>query len=179
MGDAGGAAAKAAAGIASSLSSGKESDGSEDASGRLIDVSFVGSRLEIQGVWINNFMDDANPIEFQDIEPSQVEWSCNGKMIRTVKPGGLLFSVTVIPRSNSDTHLRRLLRLRYPNGGDMNLSLADEPISASLTVRQSHGSLVFKFDKGTIISGPIGFTANSDGKMQGNTYTFLFEKVTV
>lgn len=147
-------------------------------SSRLIDVSFVGARLEIDGVWINEFMDDANPVEFQDIEPTTVEWSCNGKMIRTVKPCGMLFSVTVVPNSNSDVQLRKMLRMRYPNGGNISLSDADKPITASLLVPKSKKGKLFRFEKGTILSGPLSFSANSDGKMQGNTYTFMFEKVT-
>ena len=54
-------------------------------SSHLIDVSFAGSTVRVAGITIEDFMDDANPVEFQDVEVSSVGVNCNGVIIRNAK----------------------------------------------------------------------------------------------
>lgn len=131
------------------------------------DVSFAGAHLMVGGVSIDDFMDDANPIEFDDLEVSKVEYSCNGKMIRSSIPRAIFMSVTVIPGSPSDHGLQRLLK-KYHNiqsGGDL-----DGQLSAYIST--NGGS--YSFSDGTMISGSPGVGSKGDGKMMGKTYTFAF-----
>ena len=60
---------------------------------RIKDVSFAGSSLTVGGVPVTDFMDDANPVEFQDVEVSSVGVNCNGSMIRNAKPNGAQFDI--------------------------------------------------------------------------------------
>ena len=75
---------------------------------QLKDVSFAGSTVTVAGISVTDFMDDANPVEFQDVEVSSVGVNCNDSMIRNAKPNVIMMSVTVIPGSNSDSQLYNL-----------------------------------------------------------------------
>ena len=72
---------------------------------QIIDLSANNLTLNIDGKVIKDFMDDANPLDFQDVDLATIDFSCNGAMCRTMKPACLIFSVTVIPGSESHMHL--------------------------------------------------------------------------
>ena len=142
----------------------------------IYDISFAGSVITIGGATITDFVDDANPIDIQDTETANIEWSCNGRMIRTAKPSAVILSVTVIPLSASDNALRRIFKEHYVNGGDVSLANANAPLTCSIQTGQSGGGS-FEFSGGTCLSGAAGVTSNGQGKMGGNTYTFAFENI--
>ena len=141
--------------------------------GLINDLSFAGAKVSINGCEITEFMDDANPVDVQDAETCNIEWSCNGKMIRTVKPSGVFISVTVIPGSNSDKNLKRIWRERMCNGGTVSLGTADSSLSCTISTHLGD----YNFADGTCIAGAGAVSANGQGKMGGNTYTFVFERV--
>ena len=142
----------------------------------IYDISFAGSVITIGGATIKDFVDDANPIDIQDTETANIEWSCNGRMIRTAKPSAVIISITVIPLSTSDNALRRIFKERYVNGGDVSLAQASEPLTCSIQSGNPDGGS-FEFSGGTCLSGAAGISANGQGKMGGNTYTFAFENI--
>ena len=143
---------------------------------KIYDVSFAGSTIVIDGVTVKDFIDDANPLDLQDTEVANIEWSCNGRMIRTVKPSAVILSVTVIPNSPSDNGLRTIWKRAFANGGSISLTDANKSLSASIVVGNPRGG-TFQFSGGTCLSGAAAVTANGQGKMGGNTYTFAFENV--
>lgn len=146
-------------------------------SAKILDVSFSGSTVQIAGNVIKDFIDNRNPVEFQDVDVSNVEWSCNGRMIRTIKPAGIMMSVTVIPGSSSDMALRKLFKESFSNGGaSASTESANKPIEASIVLANasSEGGR-YNFSNGTMLAGPAGPSVNGNGKMGGNTYTFMFE----
>lgn len=142
----------------------------------IYDLSFAGSQIVIGGATITEFMDDANPIDIQDTDAANIEWSCNGKMIRTIKPAAVIISVTVIPGSASDDALRTIWKKRFLNEGFVDLDECDRPLTCQIT---SGNPKVggFSFTRGTCLSGAAALTANGQGKMGGNTYTFAFARV--
>lgn len=144
------------------------------------DVSFAGSSITIAwaggaGTVITQFMDDANPIDIQDVEVSTVGVNCNGSMIRNAKPNLIMVSVTVIPNSDDDMALRSMWRkFRVQGTGSGNWSK-----SVSLTVNlgtqdSKTKKRSYSYTNGTMVSGPGGPVSNAEGKMQGRTYTFAF-----
>ena len=149
-------------------------------SARLCDVSFAGSKITVAGITISNFMDDANPVEFPDVDVSGYGVNCNGVMIRWAKPNAVIMSVTVIPGSDEDAKLYRLwAKYRVQDG-----SYSDQwsvPLTASISIgnQQMTGKRNYSFAGGTMLSGPGGPTAHGDGKMNGRTYTFAFAKVNI
>lgn len=134
------------------------------------DVSFAGSSVTVAGITVNDFMDDANPVEFQDVEVSSVGVNCNGSMVRNAKPNVIMMSLTVIPGSQSDTNLYNLWK-RYRVQGNFN-SQWETGLSATVTIGSGRGSR--SFANGTMVSGPGGPSSNGEGKMTGRTYTFAF-----
>lgn len=142
---------------------------------RVYDRSFAGSTVTIDGIPITEFMDQENPIDIQDTETSNIEWDCEGKMVRTVKPSAILISVTVIPGSENDKKLREIWLRHFSNGGTVNVEDADRAIEC--TIQTGHSDIEsYTFTNGTCVSGAAGVTANGQGKMGGNTYTFAFEQ---
>lgn len=143
---------------------------------KIYDVSFAGSIVKIGDATIREFIDDANPVDIQDTETANIEWSCNGRMIRTIKPSAVILSVTVIPGSTSDNALRTIWKKAFSNGGNVNIGESNKTLTASIDCG-NRGMGSFHFSNGTCLSGAAGVTANGQGKMGGNTYTFAFETV--
>ena len=148
------------------------------------DVSFAGSKITFSGAFnaeITDFMDDANPVEFQDCEVSAVGVNCNGNMIRYAKPSAIMMSVTVIPGSKSDVQLFECWRqFRI---ADEWQDIWAEPIQAKLDCgngMSGDGGMTLgqgvarTLKNGTFVSGPAGVSSTGEGKMQGRTYTFAF-----
>ena len=140
---------------------------------QILDVSFAGSTVKIGDITITNFMDDANPVEFQDVEVSTVGVNCNGSMIRNAKPNTVMMSVTVIPGSDEDRLLYDLWKEFRVQGG-WNRKW-EEGLTASVTT--GSGRIARAFSNGTMVSGPGGPSSNGEGKLQGRTYTFAFVSV--
>lgn len=134
------------------------------------DVSFAGSSVTVAGITVTDFMDDANPVEFQDVDVSSVGVNCNGSMIRNAKPNVIMMSLTVIPGSQSDERLYNLWK-KYRVQGNYNAQW-EQSLSASVTIGSGRGSKTFS--NGTMVGGPGGPSSNGEGKMQGRTYTFAF-----
>lgn len=151
------------------------------------DVSFAGSTVVLSGgpfgnIEIKDFMDDANPVEFGDVEVSTVGVNLNGAMIRNAKPNVITASITVIPFSSSDAVLYRGWQ-RYRVQGSWE-GVWEQPLSLSITIGNSTGGAgggqgikTYKFSNGTMTSGPGGPVSNAEGKMQGRTYSFAFVTV--
>ena len=143
---------------------------------KLSDISFAGSTVTVAGITIKDFMDDANPVEFQDVELSGVGINLNGNMIRYAKPTPIMMSVTVIPNSDSDKALFSLWK-KYRIAEKWQ-SQWGESLSASVDCANGGGfSGSVKLSNGTMVSGPAGISATAEGKMQGRTYTFAFATV--
>lgn len=134
------------------------------------DVSFAGSSVTVAGITVTDFMDDANPVEFQDVEVSTVGVNCNGSMIRNAKPNIVMMSLTVIPGSRSDIELYNLWK-KYRVQGSWN-SQWEQPLTASVTIGSGRGSR--SYSNGTMVNGPGGPASNAEGKLQGRTYSFAF-----
>lgn len=134
------------------------------------DVSFAGSSVTINGHTITDFMDDANPVEFQDVEVSGVGVNCNGSMIRYAKPNVIMMSITVIPGSEDDNFLYDMWK-EYRVQGDYS-SRWEESLTASVDI--ANGANSKSYSNGTMVSGPGGPSSNGEGKMTGRTYTFAF-----
>lgn len=141
--------------------------------GFICDVSANALSITIGGILIEDFMDEGTPIEVSDTETTNIEWSCNGRMIRTIKPAAVMVSVTVIPGSHSDESLWEIWRKGFCDGGNVNTNVANTALTGTITYIDG----AVQLGNGTCVSGPSGYTARGEGKMAGNTYTFAFERV--
>jgi hypothetical protein len=142
------------------------------------DVSFAGAKVTVAGQTLEDFMDDANPVEFPDTEVSTVGVNCNGNMIRNAKPNVIMMSVTVIPCSPDDAFLYKLWRKYRVQDGVNNAGQWETALTANIHVQGNNKSKnTWNFTNGTMVSGPGGPSSNGEGKMQGRTYTFAFVSV--
>lgn len=142
------------------------------------DVSFAGATVVVNGHKLEDFMDDANPVEFPDTEVSTVGVNCNGNMIRNAKPNVVMMSVTVIPCTEDDKYLYDLWRRYRVQDGVNNAIQWEQALQANISVQGLNKSKkTWAFSNGTMVSGPGGPSSNGEGKMQGRTYTFAFVSV--
>lgn len=152
------------------------------------DVSFAGSSVTLSGgpfgsVDVKDFMDDANPVEFQDVEVSSVGVNLNGAMIRNAKPNTIMASITVIPFSQTDKQLYAGWKVYRVQGTWR--SEWEQPLTLTVSLGTNasggggvgQGQKMYKFTNGTMVSGPGGPVSNAEGKMQGRTYSFAFVSV--
>lgn len=147
-------------------------------SSQLLDVSFAGSTVTVAGRTIHDFMDDANPVDFQDLEVTNVGVNCNGVMIRSARPAAAMCSITVIPASADDAFFHDLLVKYHLQDGKNNSTQWETPLTAIIVLGKPNVSKkTFKLSGGTMVGGPTGVSSNGQGKMQGRTYRFAFAKV--
>ena len=151
------------------------------------DVSFAGSTVALSGgpfgnIDIKDFMDDANPIEFQDVEVSTVGVNLNGAMIRNAKPNVIMASITVIPFTQTDAQLYAGWQ-KYRVQGKWDATW-EQPLTLTITIGNNstgggggQGRKTYCFSNGTMTGGPGGPVSNAEGKMQGRTYSFAFVTV--
>lgn len=137
----------------------------------ITDISFAGAKITVAGVQIEDFADDANPIEFQNTEVSGVGVNLNGNMIRYAKPNVIIASVTVLPNSGSEAALRALMKKYRVQAGNNAHGQWETPLDLKITTQTGQS---WHFSNGTFVSGPGGPGSSADGKMQGRTYTFAF-----
>ncbi|MBO6031929.1 MAG: hypothetical protein J6Q22_10850 [Prevotella sp.] len=138
----------------------------------IYNVSVGAATVKINGIDIvKDSMDSGSPFEMSDVDITNIEWSCNGRMIRTVKPNAVMISVSVIPSSDADKALLQIWMKSFCNGGKV--SGQDTPITASI----GFGTLHINLTNGTCVSGPCGISADGAEKLRGNTYTFAFENI--
>lgn len=142
--------------------------------GLINDVSFAGSKIKLSGAGMSfdviDFMDDANPVEFQDTEVSGAGMNFKGQMIRYAKASVITASVTVAPASESDDNLYAMWKkFRIHDNWEPSW---EDPIT--LTVMTGKHNHTRTLSNGTMVSGPAGPSSNGEGKMIGRTYTFAF-----
>lgn len=140
----------------------------------LYDVSFAGSKISIDGYHITEFVDDANPIEFQDTTLCTTDFSCNGRMMRCMKPSPIVMSVTVIPGGVDDSHLHDLFVAYY----NKEVSVCDHFLEGLIFIANETCKVnEIRLKGGTMISGVAGISSSFSGKMKGSTYTFAWQEI--
>jgi len=140
----------------------------------LHDLSFAGSTVKVGGITIRDFMDDANPLDFPDVTVANVGVNLNGIMARHSNPTPVVFSVTVIPGSDSDVALNKMWCESRVESGGYNSSWGKGLTATIVIMNGTRRKTQYSFRGGTMLSGPGGPSATGDGKMQGRTYTFGF-----
>jgi len=162
----------------------------------MIDISMQGATLAIENSMLSGgkgnivleFSDEGTPIDFPDLETVGYAMTMNGDLVTWTKPAPITFRVTVIPGSENDSKLRRLLYAGHIGGAKGNkITQSQVYISAAtLTVPSitNYGSdigtgnlLRFTFKNGRMTGGQPAIGSNAEGKMSARTYNFVFESV--
>lgn len=158
----------------------------------MLDISFTGGYVTIDApamgmTTISEFSDEGSPVEVDEIEVTGHSINLNGTVIRWRKPTAYTVKVTVIPLSENDVSLTKLLLASKvePTGGGVKAvdvaSLATKMEIAAPAINESgQGSSMRKwwFTEGCIVGGSPAVASDAEGKMQSKTYSFVFERMT-
>jgi hypothetical protein len=123
------------------------------------------------GFSVTSFPDDADPINIDDLEAVKWEPLATGDGYFYVSSELIRVSVSVIGGTQDDTNLQMMLQARK----SMNAVLPLPDITA-LTINYPDGAVAVYSD-GSIISGPLGRSAQMSGRYRSNTYHFGFNQV--
>lgn len=119
------------------------------------------------GWMVNSFADDAPSIAVQEQAVGQAVMDLNGKIFRWTEAVPIMLSISLIPDSTDD----QTVSLIYHANRAVSTPSGD---SVTLVVYYPTGA-VRTFTNGRIISGPAAPTAQADGRLTSQTYTFAFE----
>lgn len=152
----------------------------------MIDISAVGSSVTIKtggdSIVITQFSEEGTPFEAGDVDVSTNAKNLNGTMISSRTPSVYPVSVTVIPGSDDDHELQRLLKKAsiMPGGVTAISKLKIDSLTISVpAINESNvagASRKYTWTNGRIKSGPTGPSTSGEGRMSARTYNFEFEK---
>lgn len=153
------------------------------------DISFTGASIVIsQGrllkTTITEFSDEDTPLECSEIEVTGNAITLNGQLVLWRKPSAYMVSVTVIPRSENDLILSKML---YEARVCPARATAVSELWSNMTIKcpriNESGNTksvdTYSFSNGRILSGPTGPASNSEGKMSPRKYIFVFQDLTI
>lgn len=155
----------------------------------MIDISAVGASVRItpavgSGITITKFSDEGTPFDAGDVDVSTNAKNLNGIMISSRTPAVYPVSVTVIPGSDDDVALQKLLQKASIMPGSVNSigSLRISSITLNIPEIDASGeggvtkTREYKWTNGRIKSGPTGPSTSAEGRQSARTYTFEMEK---
>lgn len=144
------------------------------------DVSATGMSVTIHStvtipvpVPITHFADDQEPIGTDPQEITGYGMGVNGDLVTHTKPAPAIVKLSVIPNTPDDILLYTLHRMNSAG------SLVHAYDVVDMTVVYPNIAKPQRYQNGKIVSGPVGETVNTEGKITGKTYSFVFEKVVV
>lgn len=145
----------------------------------MINVSGFGLAAQItatksfpNGFTLNEFADDADPLDSPDFEAADTAMGVNGHMIVWSRPAGIEVVLSVIPTSPGDTNLDALL---VANRVGMNKVSARDQVGIIFTYPNKN---VVTMSEGVILSGSIVPQVTSAGRIKTRQYRFRFGNIT-
>ena len=141
------------------------------------EISVLGARVWITadktfpgGFAVTKFPADSDAIDIQEIQISNAEMGVNGDLItwRTAVPQSL--SISVIPGSDEDKNLQILLDRNRAAKGRMY-----EQDNITIVVTLDNGE-THAFSNCIIMSGELGYSLSSQGKIRTKRYGFMSEQ---
>lgn len=159
----------------------------------MLDISFTGGYVTVKApamgtTTIEEFSDEGSPVEVDEIEVTGHSINLNGTVLRWRKPTAYTVKVTVIPLSENDISLSKLLEAAKvePTGtgvyavsvASLNTTLEIAAPAINKSGGNASGMRTWTFKEGCIVSGNPGIATDAEGKMQSKTYSFVFEQMT-
>lgn len=154
-----------------------------------IDISAVGAKVVITHssggtpIEITHFSDEGTPFEASEVEVSTNQKNLNGDMISSRTPSVYSVSVTVVPGTDDDLALNKLLQeaALMPGGVTAVKKLWITSLELWIPrINESNDKALsghkYKWSSGRIKSGPTGPSTSAEGRLSARTYTFEFEK---
>ena len=141
----------------------------QNISGFGIQVSIVASNTFPVGLIINQFADDADPLDVPSIQIADKAMGLNGDLIVWSKANPLNVTLDVIPGSFSDINLAILLEANRVGRGKIG-----SRDTITMTVLYPAGNFVV-LNNGVITDGMPFNSVSSAGRQKSKNYNFSFE----
>lgn len=123
------------------------------------------------GFPINQFADDADPLDAPDIQIAEVAYGLNGHMVTWSRANGLELVVSVIPGGEDDKNLEALA---LANRVGLNKSGARDIIG--IVFAYPNGDKV-SASNGVMTNAPLATSVAAAGRYKTRQYRFRFETV--
>jgi len=144
----------------------------QDISGQGLVINLVASSTFPSGFIINQFADDADPLDIADIQIADTAMGLNGDLISWNTANPIPMIVNIIPGSNDDINLSILAEANRVGRGK--ISAKDKIIA---NILYPNGKITILTD-GKITNAPATDSVASAGRKKSKTYTFAFENKT-
>lgn len=153
----------------------------------MIDISFTGGWIDIKmgsfHTQIVEFSDEGSPVEVDDVEVTGEAVTLNGQAVYWRKPSLYHVTVTVIPGSQNDLDLQRMLHASKVQNGESVTPISELTVTMTINapkINESNGSQQtgrkWTFKNGRFLRGKIGMQTDPEGKMSAMAYSFAFEQ---
>lgn len=140
-----------------------------DISGQGLEINLVALGVFPAGFVINQFADDADPLDIADIQLADTAMGLNGDLISWNTANPIPMVVNVIPGSDDDINLAILAEANRVGRGKVS---AKSKITAIITYPDGK---IITLTSGKITNAPATDSVASAGRKKSKTYTFAFE----
>ena len=141
----------------------------QDISGQGLEINITATGTFPLGFVVNQFADDADPLDIADIQLADTAMGLNGDLISWNNANPIPMVINVIPGSFDDTNLSILAEA---NRVGRNKISAKDTISASIVYPDGN---ICTLTGGRITNAPASDSVASAGRKKSKTYTFAFE----
>lgn len=142
----------------------------ENVSATGLEVTIKASATFPAGFTVTSFVDDADPLDGQNIDIADSAMGINGDLIVWNAPKPLAITINVIPGTEDDKNLELLAEA---NRVAKNKSFARDTIT--MTFYYPIADKRYTLINGVITSIPPVYSAASAGRIKSRAYTFVFE----
>jgi hypothetical protein len=142
---------------------------SQDITGKGLAVTIIAIPSFPVGFEVNQFADDADPLDMADIQIADTAMGLNGDLIVWNTANPIPMILNVIPGSEDDTNLSLLAELNRVARGKISTK---DKIGA--VISYPDGKLVTLID-GRLTNAPASDSVTSAGRKKTKAYTFAFE----
>lgn len=141
----------------------------QDISGFGLVVTVRASRTFPIGLPVTDFADDADPLNIPDVTLAESSMGLNGDLVTFSKASPIEIELAVIPNSDSDIGLSALVEANRVAKGKAS---ARDVITL---IGVYPDGAVKRYTNGRIMSGPVGNSVQSAGRIKSKVYKFAFE----
>lgn len=141
----------------------------QNISGFGLSVSIIASKTFPIGLYLNQFGDDADPLDLPSLQIADKAMGLNGDLIVWSKPNPINVTLSVIAGSFSDINLAILFEANRVGRGKIG---ARDTIT--MTVSYPAGNFIV-LQRGAITDGMPANSVSSAARLKTKTYGFTFE----
>lgn len=123
-------------------------------------------------ITITDFADDADPISIDDVDIGDVSFDINGKIFQKKKLVPCTCHVAVIPGSESEKKLNKLVLNNMPILGKGE-KIAN--LSVTFPYKGDENDIDFVFYNGYILGASVGYATTSQGRIKTKEFSFAFQ----